>query len=216
MNLKELNKWQMTLSISQSLCLLLWRRARQRRFHGWSRRSALRCAAGGGTAVRARLLYARRGAVRCGGIRFVISSSATRCVGVVADRLSQGTVGRCARQYSGTRQAGQLPVGRLLDLCNSARAAFLDRRLYLPESWCDDPQRCAEAKIPADVVFQTKPQQAVEMLRHAWSLGVPMRWVTGDEVYGEAPYLRDAVAESGAGASPSNSYPFATLPYLVL
>lgn len=35
------------------------------------------------------------------------------------------------------------------------------------------------------------------MLRHAWALGVPMRWVTGDEVYGEAPALRNAVAESG-------------------
>ena len=35
------------------------------------------------------------------------------------------------------------------------------------------------------------------MLRHAWEAGVPMRWVTGDEVYGEACYLRDAVAESG-------------------
>ena len=46
------------------------------------------------------------------------------------------------------------------------------------------------------MVFQTKSQQAVEMLHHAWDTGVPMRWVTGDEVYGEATYLRDAVAES--------------------
>ena len=35
------------------------------------------------------------------------------------------------------------------------------------------------------------------MLRHAWRLGVPMRWVTADEVYGEARALRYAVAESG-------------------
>ncbi len=46
-------------------------------------------------------------------------------------------------------------------------------------------------------MFETKPEQAVQMLRHAWEAGVPMRWVTGDEVYGEACYLRDAVAESG-------------------
>jgi hypothetical protein len=28
------------------------------------------------------------------------------------------------------------------------------------------------------------------MLKHGWELGVPMRWVTGDEVYGDAPALR--------------------------
>jgi len=35
------------------------------------------------------------------------------------------------------------------------------------------------------------------MLTHAWQAGVPMRWVTGDEIYGEATALRDLVADSG-------------------
>jgi SRSO17 transposase len=69
--------------------------------------------------------------------------------------------------------------------------------LYLPEEWCDDPERRSQAKIPAEVVFQTKPQQAGEMLRHAWSQGVPMRWVTGDEVYGDAPELRATISAAG-------------------
>jgi SRSO17 transposase len=47
------------------------------------------------------------------------------------------------------------------------------------------------------VTFKTKPELAVEMLEHAWAQGVPMSWVTGDEVYGHAPYLRDAVAGAG-------------------
>jgi SRSO17 transposase len=102
------------------------------------------------------------------------------------------------RQYSGTAgKRENCQVGVFLTYATPQGHLFLDRRLYLPESWCDDPARCAEAKIPADVAFQTKPQQAVEMLRHAWALGVPMRWVTGDEVYGEAAYLRDTVADSG-------------------
>lgn len=33
------------------------------------------------------------------------------------------------------------------------------------------------------------------MLEHAWEQGVPMRWVTGDEVYGDATKVRDAVIE---------------------
>lgn len=101
------------------------------------------------------------------------------------------------RQYSGTAgKTENCQLGVFLTYATQQGHTFLDRRLYLPESWCDDPARCAEAKIPGDVVFETKPEQAVQMLRHAWEMGVPMRWVTGDEVYGEAPYLRNAIAES--------------------
>src|SRR5438876_4002679 len=35
------------------------------------------------------------------------------------------------------------------------------------------------------------------MLVHAWEQGVPMRWVTGDEVYGDAPRLRETVQAHG-------------------
>ena len=102
------------------------------------------------------------------------------------------------RQYSGTAgKTENCQLGVFLTYATRQGHTFLDRRLYLPECWCADAERCAEARIPADVVFETKPEQAVQMLRHAWERGVPMRWVTGDEVYGEASYLRDTVAESG-------------------
>jgi SRSO17 transposase len=102
------------------------------------------------------------------------------------------------RQYSGTAgKSENCQLGVFLVYATPEGHTFLDRRLYLPEVWRADPERCAEAQIPTDVGFATKPEQAMEMLRHAWALGVPMRWVTGDEVYGEASYLRDAVAESG-------------------
>jgi SRSO17 transposase len=74
---------------------------------------------------------------------------------------------------------------------------FLDRQLYLPEEWCDDTQRRDRAKVPAEVSFQTKSEQAIAMLEQAWERGVPMRWVAGDEVYGDATAVRDTVAEHG-------------------
>lgn len=102
------------------------------------------------------------------------------------------------RQYSGTAgKTENCQLGVFLTYATRQGHTFLDRRLYLPEGWCADGERWAEAQIPTDIVFETKPEQAVQMLRHAWAMGVPMRWVTGDEVYGEASYLRDAVAESG-------------------
>ena len=102
------------------------------------------------------------------------------------------------RQYTGT--AGKVEnsqVGVLLTYFNRRAYTFLDRRLYLPEDWCTDEERRREAQVPDDVTFKTKPQLALEMLEHAWAQGVPMAWVTGDEVYGDAPYLRDAVAGAG-------------------
>jgi SRSO17 transposase len=54
----------------------------------------------------------------------------------------------------------------------------------LPQSWADDAARRAEAAVPDDVVFQTKPELAWTMLEHAWALEVPGRWVTADTVYG--------------------------------
>lgn len=102
------------------------------------------------------------------------------------------------RQYSGT--AGKVEncqMGTFLSYATVKGHVFLDRRLYLPQEWCDDPERREKAKIPEEVVFQTKPQQAIAMLEHAWQQGVPMRWVAGDEVYGDAPELRDAIARHG-------------------
>jgi SRSO17 transposase len=47
------------------------------------------------------------------------------------------------------------------------------------------------------VHFQTKPEQARAMLEHAWEVEVPMRWVTGDSVYGESTPLRQAIERAG-------------------
>lgn len=122
-------------------------------------------------------------------------------IGVVDEtgfiKKGQHSVG-VKRQYSGT--AGKIEnsqVGTFLSYLSSRGQLLLDRRLYLPKEWCDDPERRARAKVPAEVVFQTKPEQAREMLLHAWAQGVPMQWVTGDEVYGEAPELRATISAAG-------------------
>ncbi len=99
------------------------------------------------------------------------------------------------RQYSGT--AGKVEncqIGTFLSYATAKGHVFLDRRLYLPEEWCNDVERREQAKVPADVTFQTKPEQAMVMLEHAWQAGVPMRWVAGDEVYGDSTALRDLIA----------------------
>jgi SRSO17 transposase len=67
---------------------------------------------------------------------------------------------------------------------------MIDRELYLPKSWTEDPDRLAEAGVPDDIEFATKPALATGMLVRALRAGVPAPWVTGDEVYGADPALR--------------------------
>jgi SRSO17 transposase len=96
-----------------------------------------------------------------------------------------------AKQYCGT--VGKLEngqVGVYLAYASAKGVAFLDRALYLPEAWTDDPARCRQAGIPATVGFATKPQLAQAQLERARAAGVPAAWVTADSVYGDDRRLR--------------------------
>ena len=95
------------------------------------------------------------------------------------------------RQYSGT--AGRIEncqVGVFLAYASPHGHAFLDRALYLPKEWTDDPVRCAAAGVPAGTAFRTKPELARAMLARALDAGAVAGWVTGDEVYGGDRRLR--------------------------
>uniref|UniRef100_UPI0039082422 IS701 family transposase n=1 Tax=Ralstonia syzygii TaxID=28097 RepID=UPI0039082422 len=95
------------------------------------------------------------------------------------------------RQYSGT--AGRIENSQIgVFLCYAGRgaSAFVDRELYLPKVWCEDPERCVAAGVPEAVEFATKPELARRMLERALDGGVPCAWVAGDEVYGGDRRLR--------------------------
>lgn len=96
-----------------------------------------------------------------------------------------------ARQYSGT--AGRVEncqIGVFLAYATVHGQTLIDRELYLPKEWTSDPDRCAQAGIPADHSFATKPRLARQMLEHAFEMEVPAAWVTGDSVYGDDRRLR--------------------------
>jgi SRSO17 transposase len=95
------------------------------------------------------------------------------------------------RQYSGT--AGRIEncqVGVFLTYASRRGRALVDRELYLPKEWAADAARRAEAHVPTQVGFHTKPQLAQAMLERAVEVGVPAGWVTADEVYGGDARLR--------------------------
>jgi hypothetical protein len=95
------------------------------------------------------------------------------------------------RQYTGT--AGKVDNAQVAVYPAYAAAAghgVIDRELYLPQGWIDDPARLKAAGVPDQVGFATKPELARLMLGRALDAEVPAGWVTADEVYGGSPALR--------------------------
>ncbi|MEU8221829.1 IS701 family transposase, partial [Kribbella sp. NPDC048915] len=104
------------------------------------------------------------------------------------------------RQYTGT--AGRIEnaqVAVYLTYATGAGHALIDRELYLPKVWADDADRRSQAGVPADVEFATKPALATKMIIRALDAGVTAGWVTGDEVYGGDPKLRQTLEDRGIG-----------------
>jgi SRSO17 transposase len=92
-----------------------------------------------------------------------------------------------ARQYCGaTGKIDNCQMGVFLTYASAAGHTLLDERLYLTEEWATDWQRRKQAGVPQRVVFRTKPELALELIR---TVGPKVRhgWVTFDEGYGKDP-----------------------------
>ena len=90
-----------------------------------------------------------------------------------------------ARQYTGS--AGKITscqIGVFAAYVSGHGHALIDRALYLPKKWTDDPDRLEAAYVPADAGFATKPKLATRMIARAITAAVPFKWVAGDTVYG--------------------------------
>lgn len=100
------------------------------------------------------------------------------------------------RQYSGTLgRTDNCQVAVFANYCSSKGHTFVDRRLFLPQEWANDPERRREAGVPEAVIFRTKPQLGLAMIANAVAEGVPFRWVGGDSVYGDSPTYVQGVRE---------------------
>lgn len=94
------------------------------------------------------------------------------------------------RQYCGRLgKVDNCQVGVFLGYTRGNNRMLIDRRLYLPEDWALDPERCQKAGVPEDVTFRTKAQLGLEMVKKAIERGVPFGLLGMDCHYGEQPWL---------------------------
>ena len=72
--------------------------------------------------------------------------------------------------------------------------APLDRRLYLPQDWADDPARREACHVPDAVVFRKSWEIAAELLARSGA-EVPHGWVVGDDELGRSAEFRALLRE---------------------
>jgi len=104
-----------------------------------------------------------------------------------------------ARQYTGS--AGKITncqIGVFAAYVSDRGHAFIDRSLYLPKAWAEDPARRAAAHVPQEVAFATKPHLARVMVERAIAAGMPFAWVVGASIYGVSE-VEMALRRAGKG-----------------
>lgn len=102
------------------------------------------------------------------------------------------------RQYSGTLgKIGNCQITVSLHAVGERGTAPLGWGLYLPEDWCEDPERRRRAKIPAEITFKTKPTLGGDLVQAAAGWEIARAPVLGDQAYGDDSKLRTRLAGAG-------------------
>ena len=103
------------------------------------------------------------------------------------------------RQYTGS--AGKITncqIGVFACYVSRHGHAFIDRALYLPKAWTDDPARMKSAHVPEKTAFATKPVLALAMIERAIAAAAPFAFVAADSVYGVGA-VEGALRRAGKG-----------------
>jgi SRSO17 transposase len=77
--------------------------------------------------------------------------------------------------------------------------ALIGARQWIPAGHIDDPVKSLVMGLPADLVFRTKGQLAIDIMAEAFADGVELDFACGDEVYGSCTELREFFEARGQG-----------------
>lgn len=107
-------------------------------------------------------------------------------VGVAPQYASSlGKTANCQSLVSVTLASREVPVA-------------VGLRLFLPESWTNDPERMARAHVPQDrQMALTKPEIAIEEIDRVIACGARFGYVLADAGYGSSGSFRQALSERG-------------------
>ena len=119
------------------------------------------------------------------------------------DESSNGKAGKnsvgVSRQHNGNLgKVDNCQTGVYAFLCSGNKVGIIDTRLFLPDQWVDDPQRCKKAGMPKEaIVKKTKIELALDMIRESIEIGVKFGWVNADGLYGSSYNFCKTIEELG-------------------
>jgi SRSO17 transposase len=101
------------------------------------------------------------------------------------------------RQWCG-RLGKQENCQRGIFLAYAAAGGYapLDRRLYLPKDWADDPARREKCHVPEEVEFREGWRIAADLIERSRP-GLPHGWVAGDDEFGRPARFRAWLRREG-------------------
>ena len=99
--------------------------------------------------------------------------------------------GGVARQYCGRLgKVDNCQVGVFVAYAKAGQTTLIDKRLYLPQAWTDDPDRCRQAGVPeAEIVFRKKSELGLALILQAQKNQIPFEFVDMDAHYGQQTWL---------------------------
>ena len=116
--------------------------------------------------------------------------------------VKQGTASvGVAHQYCGSvGKTANGQVGVYLGYASCQGYSLIEGRLFMPKKWFEEEhaEQREECGVPEYLVFKTKPEIGLELLKSAIQRGkLAFSWVAADALYGDSPAFRDGVAATG-------------------
>jgi len=103
-----------------------------------------------------------------------------------------------ARQYSGTLgRTDNCQIAVSLHLAGEQGSGCVGMRLYMPESWTEDRERCRQAGVPDDIDYEAKWRMALGLIDKTLATGVRPPLTLADNGYGDTTNFRDGLSERG-------------------
>jgi len=124
-------------------------------------------------------------------------------VGLLIDESSHVKKGSksvgVSKQYCGRLgKVENCQVGVYAYLNSQKDASMVDYRLFLPQQWCEDKERCRNAGIPEDKMeFKSKLKLALDMVRSQRTAGAQFDYVGADGLYGNDYDFQKALDQDG-------------------
>jgi len=136
-------------------------------------------------------LYAEQPGYRIDDVGYIIDESGH----IKSGKHSVGV----ARQYAGVvGKVENCQIGVYVSLVWKTHSTLINERLFLPEAWTSDTERCEKAGIPEHArQFKTKLELALEMVQADIDAGVRFGWVGGDGLYGHGYEFGNALENMG-------------------